>query len=254
MTKEYAIPLRLTSPLTKGQKVKDAQWLLQGHNRFAGLAPYKDGQIDGVYGPTTAAATAKAKYWVGYPNTAIDHVFGQTLYEYLRVNQWRPLPDDYRARRDARLAAAVKTPGEKAIDYAVQFLGVKESPAGSNMQMFGAWYRMNGVPWCAIFDSYCFGHTGRDSFRYSYVPAIYQDARAGRNGLQVVWTPRRGDLALYDFNGEQLAHVAFFDSKINSSTFKDLGGNTGATDLANGGEVARGTRYFNQVHSFVRVS
>lgn len=251
--KEFQVPLRLTSPLTRGPKVRDAQFLLHGGNRFTGLAPYKDGQIDGIYGPTTAASVKRAKYWLGYPESSIDATFGQTIYEYLRVNHWRELPRDYQKRRADRIAAAAQTPGSKAFAEAVKFIGVKESPPGTNRQMFGEWYRMNGEPWCAIFDSYCFAHSGYDRFRYSYVPQIYQDARAGTNGLRVVWTPRRGDLALYDWGGEQLAHVAFYDRKINADSFKDLGGNTGTSDLANGGEVARGTRYTSQVHAYVRV-
>ena len=251
--KEFERPLRLTSPWLKGPPVRDAQYLMAGHSRFKGLATYKDGKLDGVYGPTTAAATKRTKFWLGYPLAACDHVFGQTLYEYLRENHWRELPKDYQRRRAERIAAAVQTPGQAAFEEATKHLGYKESPPGTNRQMFGEWYRMNGEPWCAIFDSYCFAHSGYDRFRYSYVPSIWQDARAGRNGLRVVWTPMRGDLVLYDWQGEQLAHVAFYDRRIDLGSFRDLGGNTGPADLANGGEVLRQTRYTSQVHGYVRV-
>src|SRR5439155_688813 len=34
--------------------------------------------------------------------------------------------------------------------------GVCEVPPGSNRTMFGRWFGTDGVPWCAIFASYCF--------------------------------------------------------------------------------------------------
>lgn len=109
MAKQYDVPLRLVSPHMKGQKVKDAQWLMAGHNRFENLATYKNGKIDGDYGPLTAQATKRVKYWLGYPDSSLDTIFGQTLYEYLRENDWRPLPEAYRARRSKRLAAVAET-------------------------------------------------------------------------------------------------------------------------------------------------
>lgn len=253
MSKEFAVPLRLVSPEMTGQKEKDAQWLMAGHNRFPGLATYKDGEIDGIYGPLTAQATKRTKYWLGYPLASCDTTFGQTLYEYLRVNEWRPLPVAYRERRNARVALAASTPGKKALDYGIQFIGVREHPFGSNCQQFGAWYRFNCVAWCAIFASYCFGHSGRPAFRYSYVPAIWQDAVENKNGLHVVRTPQVGDLAVYDF-GTPLAHVGFVDVLPQGGRFTDLSGNTGTDNWANGGEVMRSTRWTASVHGYVRVS
>jgi CHAP domain len=257
---EYDRPLRLTTPHRKGPEVRDAQWLMQGHTRFGPeLAPYKDGPLDSDYGLMTANATASTKFWVGYPLAACDRVFGQTLYEYIRPTRWRPLPADYRDRRAKRLAAAHKTIGEKALEEAVRFLGVKESPWGSNRQQFGVEYGMNGEPWCAIFVSCMFRHVGYVTpsgawrFRYSYVPAIWDDAVNGRNGLRRVWTPKPGDLACYDLRGEQLAHVAFVRTAPAGGRFTDLGGNTGPADISNGGEVASQSRSLDLVHGWVRV-
>lgn len=256
MSKEFATPLVLTTPQIHGQKVKDAQWLLAGHNRFKGLAPYKDGKVDGVYGPVTAAAVRSAKYWVGYPAASCDRVFGQTLYEYLRPNQWRPLPDAYRARRAQRVAAATKTAGMKALALAVAEIGNHESPYGSNRSKYGAWYGFNGVPWCAIFESYCFAHTGRPSFRYAACQALYWDAAAGRNGLRLVWSPMPGDLCIFNLHGDPFAHTSFFERWIDQQqgSFYDVGGNTGPTDISNGGAVMRQQRNRGMVSHFVRVS
>src|SRR5215831_8340274 len=80
-------------------------------------------------------------------------------------------------------------------------LGVTESPIGSNRQEFGVWYGFNGVPWCAIFMTWCFDPIGSKAFvrgsRFSYVGAITAAARAGGRGLAVVKDPRPGDLVCW---------------------------------------------------------
>lgn len=252
--KEFETPLLLTSPHMRGDRVKDAQYLLSGHSRFDRLAPYKDGIVDGDYGPATAAATKSAKFWIGYPSSACDRVFGQTLYEYLRPNDWRPLPDAYRARRAQRIAAATKTPGMKALAFAVNEIGNHETPYGSNRSKYGAWYGFNGVPWCAIFESYCFAHTGRASFRYAACSLIYNDAHAGRNGLREVWSPMPGDLCILNLHGDPFAHTSFFERWIDqhAGSFYDIGGNTGPTNISNGGAVMRQQRSKSMVSHFVR--
>lgn len=255
MPKEYAVPLIPTTPAMKGDKVRDAQFLLSGGNRFKGLAPYKDGKVDGIYGPVTAAATKSAKYWLGYPLAACDRKFGQTVYEYLRPNHWRPLPQTYQDRRASRIAAATQTPGRKALEFATTQIGEHESPWGSNCQEYGVWYRFNCVPWCAIFESYCFAHTGTPRVHYASVLALYQDAAAGRNGLYEVWSPLPGDLCCFRLGGDAFAHTSFFEKWIdqNAGSFWDVGGNTGPSSISNGGAVMRQERQRQIVSHFVRV-
>lgn len=253
--KEYAIPLVLTSPNVDGQKVNDAQWLMAGHSRFDGLATYKDGKIDGQYGLLSSQATKRTKFWLGYPLAACDGVFGQTLYEYLRTDQWRQLPKANQTRRTERLAAAAETPGTKAMDFLAQYLGYHESPAGSNDTIFGKDYGFNGVPWCAEFETYGFKHTGYTKFKYASCELMYLDARANRNGLRLVFSPKRGDINIFNLHGDEFAHTSFFDKYIDQAagTFQDFGGNTGPADESNGGEVLRQERAISTVSHFVRV-
>jgi hypothetical protein len=250
--KQYAIPLRLVTPHMRGQKVKDAQWLLAGNNRFKGLATYKDGKLDGNYGPVTAQAVKRAKYWLGYPTDALGNQnatsFGQVLYEYLRPKDWRPLPAAYRGRRDKRLAAAVVTnPGARALEAARKELGYSEEPLGSNNTKFGREYGFNRVPWCAIFESIMFKHTGVPRFRYAAVEAIYWDAASNRNGLYLVRTPRPGDVIGYKFGADRFAHTAFFVT-FERGGLRDLGGNTGP------GQVLEQHRGLGSVSFYARVS
>lgn len=254
MPKQYDPPLRLVSPQMKGQAVKDAQYLMAGHNRFTGLATMKDAERDGIYGLTTAQATKRMKYWLGYPLASCDMVFGQKVYEYLRPNKWRPLPDEYQARRAQRLEEAAMTPGKKALQKAVGEIGYEESPYGSNRTKYGSDYGFNGVAWCAIFESWCFKYTGRPSYRYASCLMIYLDAQAGRNGLRLVYSPMAGDIAIFNVHGDRFAHTAFFEKWITSGDeFYDVGGNTGPSNISNGGAVMRQRRRKAMVTAFVRV-
>jgi hypothetical protein len=76
-------------------------------------------------------------------------------------------------------------------------------------------------PWCAIFTSWAYVQAaeGREtpSFaqgsRYSYVPYIVGDARAGLHELRTVDDPLPGDLVCYDFGGDGVYdHVGLFDT------------------------------------------
>jgi hypothetical protein len=256
VAKQYDVPLRLVTPHMKGQAVKDAQWLMAGNSRFKGLATYKNGNVDGDFGILTAQATRRTKYWLGYPDSGLDSVFGQTLYEYLRPNDWRPLPESYRVRRNQRLEAIpVPSPGEKAFRLAEKEIGYHESPAGSNNNKFGIEYGFNRVAWCAIFESIMFKHAGYPRFRYAAVEAIYWDAMANRNGLYIVRSPKLGDVIGYQFHGDSFAHTAFFVRWISEGrVLEDLGGNTSASDWSNGGEVGKQNRDVSLVRFYARVS
>ena len=54
------------------------------------------------------------------------------------------------------METVVAAAGVRALVVARRNLGVRESPPGSNRTPFGAWFGEDGVPWCAIFVSYCF--------------------------------------------------------------------------------------------------
>lgn len=251
--KQYSEPCRLTSPHEVSRRVRDIQWLLQGHTRFDGLAPYKNGEIDGEYGPLTAQAVRSAKRWVGYPSQGQTNQFGQQIYEYLRKDDWRPLPTSFRERRDALLKNYKEDllPGVKAINFAVSQRGYKETPV--NRTKYGKWYGFDGVAWCDIFVTFCLHHTGWKKLKWSYVGNNMVDAQAGRCGLFFVRRPRRGDMVLYRPN----RHIAFFDHWLNEKDglFQDLGGNTSdGIGWSNGGEVAYTRRRRHEVQAFVRIS
>jgi hypothetical protein len=155
-----------------------------------------------------------------------------------------------------------ETVRQAALREASKWIGTTESPAGSNQQMFGAWYGMNGVPWCAIFVSYCFEHgipNGSPSFQagvhYSYVPTIVDDAQNYRNGLQVAPNPIPGDLVCYDWDGGGYDHVGIYEAG-DKNAWTSVEGNTGDVNYSNGGAVLRCNRNRGMAHAvtFVRVA
>lgn len=261
--------LSLTSPTIKGDHVRDAQHALKD-NKYGSFNP---GKVDGHYGDHTAAATRRAKYWLGMPKSKWKgpdrFVYGHKLHAQLLGE--RKLGALQRRRRSSRLRKQGRvSPGMRALEVARKqaALKVTEQPADSNLTKYGKWYGANGVPWCAIFVSWCFDQAKPFflfkwvGFKYSYCPYVVADARAGRNGLQVVsWSDvRAGDLALYDFPGESPGtadHIGIVDKITNrtSGSFQAVEGNTsdgGSQD--NGGAVLVKQRTTSLVQVFVRVT
>lgn len=252
MAKHISFPLGLTSPLTAGKLVREAQIALS-HNDFGDFDP---GPTDGVFGPQTARATRRAKFWLGWEENNLNDHYGLALHSQL-TGQAR-LTYGQNKRREARKEAKRLTPKrERALEEAMRHLGVKESPPESNKVLFSDWYGMRG-PWCAMFVTYCYVKSGSKAFergeRYAYCPYVVNDARAGRNNLAVTSQPQRGDLVLYDWNGDGVAdHIGLFEQWQQPGQFTAIEGNTSPTSDSNGGEVMRRTRSRGDVVCFVHV-
>jgi hypothetical protein len=150
---------------------------------------------------------------------------------------------------------------QKALNRATTQLGVKENPTGSNNNKYGEWYGMNYEPWCAMFCTWCFEMEGAsEAFirgsRYSYVPYVVADARAGRYGLSTTDDPIPGDLVCYDWSWDTVYdHIGIFENWMSDGNFTAIEGNTSTSNDSNGGEVMRRTRNkSNQGTVFVRVA
>jgi hypothetical protein len=122
-------------------------------------------------------------------------------------------------------------------NLARRYLGTKEDPAGSNRQMFGAWYGMNGVFWCAEYVSYVlyllgFRFAGATTKKgWSYVPSIVD---WGKKYKRISRTPHFGDVACY-LNGDE--HHTGFVFGLRKGEFLLHSGNSGPSSLSNGGMV-----------------
>ena len=86
-----------------GPDVEEAQKLL-AKNPFGN---FPAGTPDGDYGEVTAAAVQRAKLALGYPDAAVNGVFGDMLRAFLGGK--KPLPADYKARAKKRQAPAASS-------------------------------------------------------------------------------------------------------------------------------------------------
>jgi hypothetical protein len=240
---EFTNPLHLVSPLEKSDRAKDAQYLLAGNNAFK--ENYHPGTMDGEFGEMGAAATKRAKLMLGYPMSAVDGAFGQTLYELLTGK--KKLDSANQALRDQRIKAQKALGGAKKQALAAALEDAKNGvhETGTNRTPFGKWYGMDGVAWCAIYVTYRLVHAGFDGFEQgkfaSYCGHVVDAAKNGQRHLALTTEPEPGDIVIY--NGDE--HIEFFVKWVDKgTTFKAVGGNTSAHDgsPSNGGEVAVNTR------------
>lgn len=133
--------------------------------------------------------------------------------------------------------------GLKVAAKAIGELGNSESPKDSNMQKYGFWYGLNGVPWCAIFVSWCYNQSGLsldtiDSSKgMHYCPSALNHFKSTG---EITKTPMAGDIVFFDWEGDgKPDHVGIFiQSRASSAgTFISIEGNTALGNDSNGGQV-----------------
>lgn len=124
-------------------------------------------------------------------------------------------------------------------------LGVKESPANSNMQKYGKEYGANGTAWCCQFVWWVFKHAGASELFYggkktAYCPTLMNYYK--KQGQFFTKDFKAGDIIFFDFNAnKQPDHVGIVE-RVSGSTVYTIEGNTSTTNDANGGRVMRRTR------------
>lgn len=134
-------------------------------------------------------------------------------------------------------------------------IGIKESPAFSNLQKFGKAYGWNGVPWCVIFVWWCFRESGQSKLFYgggktASTEVLYQWAH--QNGK---WhtTGKRGDIVLMNFgtSSRHVTHAGIVEKMLDTGA-QTIEGNTSSSDNANGGCVMRRSRAHSYIVGYVR--
>lgn len=217
-------------------------------NGLAGLQRQNDVDASGWMGESTYNLIRSARIPTGLPHA------GEPLLDQSAINLLNEFRDLYLGPSSTvRLAALAK---------AKTYIGYKESPAGTNGNMFGSWYGANYEPWCAMLVTYCFelgSDGGSPSFakgsRYAYVPYIVRDAQARKNGLSLTSGPKAGDLVCYDWGGGEYDHVGIFEGG-DTASWTAIEGNTSTSNNSNGGQVMRRSRTIFQANkvAFVRVA
>jgi hypothetical protein len=131
--------------------------------------------------------------------------------------------------------------GNKVLEVALLEVGTKESPKGSNKTKYGEWFGANGVPWCAIFVSWCFEVAGYPLGNIGYSKGfagtrtafkIFKDSR------RTTFVPAPGDIVFFDWELDgKVDHVGIFCNWVDKDYFESVEGNTAIGNDSNGGEV-----------------
>ena len=123
-------------------------------------------------------------------------------------------------------------------------LGYKESPAGSNRTKYGAWFGLNGHPWCMMFVQWVFTQAGAESLlaaRTASCGAFMRVAKAAGQWVTGGYQP--GDVVIYDFPGNNVKtdHCGIVE-QLAGGGIMAIEGNTGTGNDADGGQVQRRIR------------
>jgi hypothetical protein len=161
---------------------------------------------------------------------------------------------------------ATRRPGELALAEARRQLGYREEPPGSNRTIFGRWFGLDGVPWCAIFVSYCFDvgagvvlGGGRSYTRgIASVPALrawLEETGRWRGRAQPPGAGPclPGDLVLYDWDGGVPDHVGIVERVPAPGRLVAIEGNTAIGNDSDGGQVLRRERPTSDVAGYGRL-
>jgi len=128
-------------------------------------------------------------------------------------------------------------------------LGSTESPAGSNRTKYGAWYGLDGYPWCMMFVQWCFAQAGRTlPYKTGSCSALLEWYR--KNRLEcIVMEPQPRDIVIYHFGHTGIVEGAS-GGMITVIEGNTSPGNKGSQD--NGGGVFRRTRSKSLAAAYIR--
>ena len=135
------------------------------------------------------------------------------------------------------------------LNIAAQQVGYTESPPNSNRTKYGAWYGLDGQPWCMMFVQWCFAQAGEPlPYKTASCSALERWYRKNRPE-SIHSEPQPGDIVIYDFG-----HTGIVESAQNA-TITAIEGNTSpgvSGSQNNGGGVYRRVRSISTVTAFIR--
>lgn len=144
----------------------------------------------------------------------------------------------------------------KIIETATKEIGTVESPKNSNKTKYGVWFGLNGLPWCAIFVSWVYHHSGCKLPNIGFTKG-FAGCQTGHTYFKkhgwLTDKPETGDIVLFDWNSDgRFDHTGIFNGWVDEISFNTIEGNTSLTNQSNGGQVMKRVRK-NKGVVFVRV-
>lgn len=136
------------------------------------------------------------------------------------------------------------TTADQILQVARGELGYKESPAGSNRTKYGAWFGLDGQPWCMMFIQWVFASEGAITLLPARTASCGAFMRASQSqGRWVTEGYRPGDIVIYNFPGNDALtdHCGIVITPLPDG-IRAIEGNTAVGDDSNGGEVMERTR------------
>jgi len=240
--------LLLTTPELHGPDVVSVQQLLIHHGDDPGA-------VDGIYGPTTAAAVRRFQKHAGL---RVDGVVGAHTLEALTSTTPAPLAPQHPGR---------PAPGELALAWMLERVGMTADPAPHHCPITEE-FRLGDVAWCMETVSLAFKHGANyilgdslphpwgywDGRGFAYVPAFESWAKTRGFWIGRVQVPKPGDVACYSWNGGSTPeHVGIVKEATAVSVFDAVEGNTGSDRGYDGGQLLQQRRELSEVVGFARI-
>ena len=139
------------------------------------------------------------------------------------------------------------------LDLARGEIGYCEAPAGSNCTKYGAWFGLNGQPWCMMFLQWLFHQAGAADLLPVKTASCGALMRAAQSaGLWVTSGYKAGDVVIYDFPGGAATDHCGIVEAAEAETLTAIEGNTAVGNDSNGGAVMRRSRSLRLVVGAVR--
>jgi len=185
--------------------------------RLVNTNPYRKARkpldVDGEWGPLTSGGVQGCKFWAGYAKEDIEPVAGDLLFDLLSGQ--RPLPEDNKARRAARLKKVAEGAREqdaldklrlRALGVIRGELGTLEKPNNSNHIKYNDWWGWGPVAYCVIGVSWAWWQAGSKTFvrgsRWAGCTQMLADAKTGGKGIHLTSDPDPGCPGVVDLYGD----------------------------------------------------
>ena len=93
---------------------------------------------------------------------------------------------------------------EDVLSVAKAEIGYTETPANSNRTKYGAWFGLNGQPWCMMFIMWCFSQAGGYEMPPIHTASCGSLMRAAKSkGQWITGDYHPGDVVIFDFPNTQ---------------------------------------------------